>query len=71
MFGSQCRNVDNSEDIDDKHLAVMANNNLATVKKPRVLVMRTAGGDVGGDNDDTDGGIVESEDDGDDKTIND
>jgi hypothetical protein len=67
MFGNQCRNVDNSEDINDEHLTIMANNNLATVKKPRVVVMRTAGDDVGGDNDD----IVESEDDGDDKTIND
>ncbi|WP_250310982.1 phage capsid protein [Rickettsia endosymbiont of Oedothorax gibbosus] len=67
MFGNQCRNSDNSEDITDNDLAVIANNNLAT----QVLVMRRAAtvdaaAGVGGvgDNvveDDGDGGIVESE----------
>lgn len=66
MFGNQCRNVDDSADINDNDLAVMVNNNLATVKKPQVVVMRRADGrgggavaaadDLAGDDDDFGGG---------------
>ncbi|HJD56510.1 phage capsid protein [Candidatus Tisiphia endosymbiont of Ptychoptera albimana] len=54
MFGNQCRNSDNTEDIEDNDLTVIANNNLAT--RVRGLVMRRAAAD-----DEFGGGIVESE----------
>lgn len=54
MFGNQCRNIDNTEDIEDNDLTVIANNNLAT--RVQGLVMRRAAAD-----DEFGGGIVESE----------
>ncbi|MCC8372027.1 MAG: phage capsid protein [Rickettsia endosymbiont of Pseudomimeciton antennatum] len=44
MFGNQCRNIDNTEDIDTNALAVIANDNLAT--RGRGLVMRRAAAGV-------------------------
>ncbi|WP_425363409.1 phage capsid protein [Candidatus Tisiphia endosymbiont of Hybos culiciformis] len=47
MFGNQCRNSDNTEDINENDLAVIANDNLAT--KVRGLSMRrAAAGAIGG-----------------------
>ncbi|WP_341761156.1 phage capsid protein [Candidatus Tisiphia endosymbiont of Thecophora atra] len=61
MFGNQCRNSDNTEDINENDLAVIANDNLAT-RVQRLAVRRAAvGAIVGGVDDDV--GIIEHEDD--------
>ncbi|OZG31505.1 hypothetical protein RiCNE_11000 [Rickettsia endosymbiont of Culicoides newsteadi] len=54
MFGNQCRNSDNTEDIEDNDLTVIANNNLAT--RVQGLGRRRAAADV-----EFGSGIVESE----------
>ncbi|WP_425363767.1 phage capsid protein [Candidatus Tisiphia endosymbiont of Hybos culiciformis] len=66
MFGNQCRNSDNTEDINENDLAVIANDNLAT--RVRGVVMRRAAANVaavdgggGAEDDEFGGGIVESE----------
>lgn len=58
MFGNQCRNIDNTEDVDANDLAIIANDNLAI--RVRGLVMRraAAGVDAGGAEDDDFGGVV-------------
>ncbi|WP_375318943.1 phage capsid protein [Candidatus Tisiphia endosymbiont of Oplodontha viridula] len=77
MFGNQCRNIDNTEDIDENNLAVIANDNLATRVRGVVIRRAAAGAIVGGgtavaggvdigdvdiaEDDDFGGGIVESE----------
>ncbi|WP_367364248.1 hypothetical protein [Candidatus Tisiphia endosymbiont of Nedyus quadrimaculatus] len=76
MFGNQCRNSDNTEDINENDLAVIANNNLAA-RVRRLAVRRAAvgaivgGGAVGGvdigvgddfGDDDDIGAIVHSDD---------
>ena len=65
MFGNQCRNIDNTENIDENDLAVIANDNLATRVRGLVVKRAAAGGSVGDgaivEDDDFVGGIVESE----------